>query len=75
MQSSPVPQTESLLQPPHTLEPPMQIPPEQVSFEVQASLSSHDAVLFVYAQLPALQVSLVHGLLSLHWELFEQEQT
>jgi hypothetical protein len=38
-----------------------------VSFVVQALLSLHERVLFVYAQTPDEQVSVVHPLPSSHW--------
>jgi hypothetical protein len=47
--------------------PPTQLPPEQVSFVVQALLSLHELVLFVCAQTPDEHVSVVHPLPSSHW--------
>jgi hypothetical protein len=47
--------------------PPTQLPPEQVSFVVQALLSLHEMVLFVCAQTPDEQASVVHPLPSSHW--------
>ena len=44
----------------------MQVPPLHVSDCVHALPSLHAAVLFVCAQLPATQVSSVHGLASSH---------
>jgi hypothetical protein len=50
----------------HTIAVPAQVPPEHVSFDVQAFRSSQDAVLFVYTHpVAGLHVSSVHGLLSL----------
>ena len=47
---------------------PLQVPALQTSLAVHALLSSHTAVLLVKVQLPVddEQVSVVHGLLSLH---------
>lgn len=47
--------------------PPTQLPPEQVSFVVHALLSLHEMVLFVCAQTPDEQASVVHPLPSSHW--------
>ena len=47
--------------------PPTQLPPEQVSFVVQALLSLHETVLFVCVQTPDEQASVVHPLPSSHW--------
>jgi hypothetical protein len=45
--------------------PPTHVPPEQVSFVVQALLSSHGAVLLVYTHpVAGLQLSSVHGFVS-----------